>query len=310
MRNGLIISAILHLGMIVLAVFGLPVLFQPDEPETQPLLVELVTVAEVTTSQAPPEPEPEPEPEPVKKVEVEKKPPPKPPEPVAAPAPPRPAPPEVKPAPPAPKPEPKPKELAELPKPAPKPAPRPKPKPEPQAKPVDLSKAPKPRTKPVRPEKRFSADRIAALLDKRQKDKPPPVARAAETAAKAAAPAEPQPAPRLALSTDQPLTMNEIDAIRFQIQQCWSVPAGARDAENLVVRIRIFLKPDGSLARPPEIIDGARMNLPGENFFRVAAESARRAVQKCSPLKNLPVTKYERWREITLTFNPKEMLQG
>ncbi len=293
----------LHVSMIVLAVFGLPSLFQPDELETQPLLVELVTVDEVTTSQAPPEPEPEPEP--VKEVEVEKKPPPKPPEPVAAPAPPPPAPPEAKPTPPAPKPEPKPKELAEVPKPEPKP----KPKPEPQAKPVDLSKAPKPRTKPVKPEKRFSADRIAALLDKRMKDQKQPVAKAAETTAKAAQ-AERKPTPRVALSSDQPLTMSEIDAIRFQIQQCWSIPAGARDAENLIVQIRIFLKPDGSLARPPEIIDGGRMTRPGEEFFRVAAESARRAVQKCSPLKNLPVTKYERWREITLTFNPKEMLQG
>lgn len=303
MRNGLIISAVLHVGMIVLAVFGLPSLFQPDDIETQPLLVELVTVDEVTTSQA--QPEPEPEPEPVKEVEVEKKPPPKPPEPVATPAPPAPAPPVAKPAPPPPKPEPKPKELAE----APKPEPKPEPKAAPEAKPVDLSKAPRPRTKPTKPEKRFSTDRIAALLDKRKQKQPSPTAKVAETSTKTAK-AESRPSPRAAISSDQPLTMSEIDAIRFQIQQCWSVPAGARDAEDLIVQVKIFLKPDGSLARPPEIVDSARMARPGEEFFRVAAESARRAVQRCSPLKNLPVTKYERWREITLTFNPREMLQG
>lgn len=290
----------LHVSMIVLAVFGLPRVFQPDEVETQPLLVELVTVAEVTTSQA----KPEPEPEPVKEVEVEKKPPPKPPEPVAASAPPpAPAPPVAKPAPPPPKPEPKPQKLAEAPK------PEPKPKPEPEARPVDLSKAPKPRTRPVKPQDRFSADRIAALLDKRKQDQKRQTATVSDASAKPPK-AEAKPSPRVALSSDQPLTMSEIDAIRFQIQQCWSIPAGARDAENLVVQIRIFLKPDGSLAGPPEIVDGARMNRPGQEFFRVAAESARRAVQRCSPLKNLPVAKYERWREITLTFNPKEMLQG
>ena len=282
----------LHVSMVVLAVFGLPSVFQPVELETQPLLVELVTVAEVTTSQA----KPEPEPERVKEVEVEKTPPPKPPEPVAAP-PPAPAPPVAKPAPRPPKPEPKPQKLAEA------------PKPEPEVKPVDLSKAPKPRTRPVKPQDRFSADRIAALLDKRKQDQKQPTAKVADASAKPPK-TEAKPSPRVALSSDQPLTMSEIDAIRFQIQQCWSIPAGARDAENLVVQIRIFLKPDGSLAGPPEIVDGARMNRPGQEFFRVAAESARRAVQKCSPLKNLPVTKYERWREITLTFNPKEMLQG
>ena len=40
------------------------------------------------------------------------------------------------------------------------------------------------------------------------------------------------------------------------------------------------------------------------------AESARRAVQVCSPLQNLPVEKYEQWRELTINFDPKEMLRG
>jgi hypothetical protein len=52
------------------------------------------------------------------------------------------------------------------------------------------------------------------------------------------------------------------------------------------------------------------MSRPGEEFFRAAAESAYRAVKKCTPLRQLPVTKYERWRDIELTFNPKEMLEG
>ena len=45
------------------------------------------------------------------------------------------------------------------------------------------------------------------------------------------------------------------DAIRSQVEPCWSVPAGARDAENLQVRIRIYMRPDGDLARPPVIVD-------------------------------------------------------
>jgi len=47
-----------------------------------------------------------------------------------------------------------------------------------------------------------------------------------------------------------------------------------------------------------------------DDFFRTAAESAVRAVRLCTPLKNLPTTKYDRWQEITLTFNPREMLGG
>jgi hypothetical protein len=103
------------------------------------------------------------------------------------------------------------------------------------------------------------------------------------------------------------MTMSEIAAIRYQIQQCWSIPAGARDAENLVVRIKVFLNSDGSLSKAPEIVGG---NGASDPFYRTAAESARRAILKCSPLKNLPAAKYARWREITLTFNPRDMLGG
>ena len=75
------------------------------------------------------------------------------------------------------------------------------------------------------------------------------------------------------------------------------------------MKIRIYLLPDGNLARPPEIVDQMRMNLPGQGYFRVAAESARRAVQRCAPLK-LPVESYDIWRDTELTFDPKEMLEG
>ena len=46
-----------------------------------------------------------------------------------------------------------------------------------------------------------------------------------------------------------------------------------------------------------------------DRFYRAAAESAMRAVQndKCSPLK-LPPDKYDRWKEITLTFDPSKMV--
>ncbi|HEY8351936.1 MAG TPA: hypothetical protein VIK87_05285, partial [Sphingomonadales bacterium] len=97
------------------------------------------------------------------------------------------------------------------------------------------------------------------------------------------------------------------DLIRSQIQPCWSVPAGAQSAENLQVEIRIYLHPNGALARAPEIVDTARM--ARDDYYRVAAESARRAVQRCAPLK-LPPETYDLWREIVLSFDPKDMLGG
>jgi hypothetical protein len=47
----------------------------------------------------------------------------------------------------------------------------------------------------------------------------------------------------------------------------------------------------------------------GDPFYRSAAESALRAVlnPQCSPLK-LPPEKFDQWKTLELTFNPKDLL--
>ena len=58
-----------------------------------------------------------------------------------------------------------------------------------------------------------------------------------------------------------------------------------------------------------EILDHARMNKPGQGFYKVLAESALRAVKLCQPLR-VPSTGYERWKELQLNFDAREMLEG
>ena len=104
------------------------------------------------------------------------------------------------------------------------------------------------------------------------------------------------------------LTLSEEDALKAQIFGCWSIPLGLPYNENLLVRIRLKLKPDGTLIKS-EILDHARMNMPGQNFYKVLAESALRAIQLCQPLK-VPASGYERWKNLQLNFDAKEMLGG
>ena len=104
------------------------------------------------------------------------------------------------------------------------------------------------------------------------------------------------------------LTLSEEDALKAQIFGCWSIPLGLPYNENLLVRIKLKLKPDGTII-DSEIIDHARMNMPGQNFYRVLAESALRAVQLCQPLR-VPSTGYERWKDLQLNFDAREMLEG
>lgn len=275
MRRGAMLSAIVHVVVGLLAFFGLPQLFEREIAVDQPIWVEVFTIDEETA--APPAPvKPEPEPEPI----AESAPKPKP-EPVKVQVPPPP----------------QPKEVARA---EPKPVPAPEPAPTPMPKPA---RKPKPPAPPQPKDSFASVQDTVALLDKRLKEQP-------RTTPERPAPPEPpeavEPVPVVA-QVDRQVTLSEIDAIRRQIEDNWIVPAGARDAANLVVEIRIVLAPDGTVL-DAKILDQARLNQSGDGFFRVAAESAYRAVLKSTPLKGLPPEKYESWREIVLAFDPKNVV--
>ena len=104
------------------------------------------------------------------------------------------------------------------------------------------------------------------------------------------------------------LTLSQEDALRAQIFGCWSVPLGLPYDENLLVRIKLSLKKDGTIMKS-EILDHQRMNRPDQKFYKVLAESALRAVKLCQPLR-VPTTGYERWKELQLNFDAREMLEG
>tara|TARA_B100000989_G_scaffold201754_1_gene152650 strand:- start:1355 stop:2122 length:768 start_codon:yes stop_codon:yes gene_type:complete len=104
------------------------------------------------------------------------------------------------------------------------------------------------------------------------------------------------------------LTLSEEDALRAQIFGCWSVPLGLPYNDNLLVRIKLELKKDGTIMKS-EILDHERMNKPDQKFYKILAESALRAVRLCQPLK-VPPTGYDKWKNLQLNFNPTEMLKG
>ena len=103
------------------------------------------------------------------------------------------------------------------------------------------------------------------------------------------------------------LTATQIDLIRQTIRKCWHFPAGLRNAEDLVVDIRMELDHGGNVKKA-EIVDKNRM--AADPDFRTAAENAYRAVldPKCNPLP-LPKEHYEEWKDLELSFNPKDMFE-
>ncbi len=210
------------------------------------------------------------------------------------------------------KPKSKPKPVAKAkPKPKPKPKPRKQAKPKPKPKPKKTVRA-KPRPKPqpvkkqpVRRTSEFDPDNIAALLNKLP-DKPAPKAapalRPAPVKQRQAAVAP--PVYGRSHGADTTMSANEIDAFKAQISQCWRPPTGGLGSRDLNVKLRIKFKPDGTLARPPELA-----NFSGSPFFRPAAEAAKRAVWQCQPYR-MPKDKYATWQDMILNFDPRDMFGG
>jgi len=109
-------------------------------------------------------------------------------------------------------------------------------------------------------------------------------------------------------NADSPLSLSEVDFIKQQIQKCWNVPAGARDSQNLKVRLKVKMNEDGSL-KEVKVVDISRYGSDG--YFRAAADSAVRAVKLCTPLKDLPANKYggdKGWGNMEINFDPKDMI--
>jgi outer membrane biosynthesis protein TonB len=295
MRVAAGISAAIHLALIGVMYFGLPLSFDSATVVMPPVIeVEFVRLDE-ETKLTPPEPAKEPPPAPaIAKEEAPE------PEPVPEPAEPeKTAEPEPEPQPVVEEPAP-PEPMEQAVKPAPKPKEIKRPPPKPRLRPKLAKKLP---SEPKKQRPKFDPNRLIAKLDKKLKERQRPAAvqPKADTA--------PVDQPRQAAVTTNigsQMTISELDLIRAHIGRNWSPNWGAPGIERMVVRIRIFLRADGSLSKPPEIIEE---NAAGqsEQVFRPFADSALRAVLKSVPLP-VPREKFNVWREIDFTFSLKEML--
>jgi outer membrane biosynthesis protein TonB len=301
-RRGMALSGALHLVLIALLIFGLPSLFSPPPPQEMPIAVDLVDIGPETRATHPNPNPPQHAAKPVEPVpgpaaaEPEHKPePPQPTVPASAAAAPTPEPPVH--------PEPKP-----VPTPSP---PLPQAKPQPPPEPVEKVAAPRPQEKLEPPKKALDAARAQAskydpgqfdtLLRNLAADNPPSPDEPPRKSSTVTGTRSSQPKAPLGSR----LSASEIDMVREQISRCWNVPAGARDASDLIVEIRVVVSPDGNVQQA-RIVDQARV--ASDPFFRAAAESARRAFfnPECRPL-HLPADKYDLWRDMVVDFTPKDL---
>lgn len=284
MKNAFIASGVLHVGILVVSLIGIPFLAKPPPLIITPVSIELVDISDVTQTDRVAEPIKEDKPK-----DIEKPEPPKAAPKMTAPTPPdltQPEPEEIE----------KPKEVEEPPKPEPilevpkeeKPKPIEKPKPKPKPKPKE-----KPKPKPKQ-EDLFDSllKNLAPDAEEQQEEKPKE--KEEDTASG-----------NIAKLADQ-LSISELDAFKYQLEPCWNVPAGAKYAEDLAVEIRVSMARDGTVNKA-SVLNTGRYNR--DSSFRAAADSALRSLRnpRCSPLK-LPPEKYDQWKSIVINFDPQSML--
>ena len=113
----------------------------------------------------------------------------------------------------------------------------------------------------------FDPNNIAALIDKSKEE-------SAETTNRNDKVTQDQQKDILSGS----LTLSEEDALKAQIFGCWSIPLGLPYNENLLVRIKLQLNPDGTVSQS-EILDHARMNKPGQGFYKVLSRKCSKGYQ-------------------------------
>jgi outer membrane biosynthesis protein TonB len=305
LRSWLAFSIAIHALILALMIFGLPY-FHTKPAEVPPMIsVELVQMGKETTTNKVSDAN-----KVVKQPQEQQPAPPTPPPPQAQPTPPQPEkPPEPQPQP-RPEPQPAP-EVPDISQPTPElkvpdlvvktPLPD-APKlaavapqvPEVTVPKVDLKKVP---PKPTTPN-------FDALLKNLTKDKPQPIA---DQPPVPQAKAPPTRASGAHAPISANLTASELAALSAQLGRCWSIPAAAKDAQDLIVDVDVTVNPDRTLAGSPVIDDQGRM--ASDPAFRAAAMAAVRALRnpQCSPLE-LPPDKYDEWQTMTIHFDPKEML--
>lgn len=157
------------------------------------------------------------------------------------------------------------------------------------------AKIPTPPKRPPQAQPKFDPRQVAALLDKQTPQRKEATGTTISDTPMVGAPR----------AKGSQLSQNELDALRARLAQLWNPPAGARNPQELVVTIRIRLKPDGTLADGPQVQTSGNSSL-----FLASRDSAIRAVFRGQPFDMLRPETYEEWKDIEVTFDPRDMIRG
>lgn len=92
-----------------------------------------------------------------------------------------------------------------------------------------------------------------------------------------------------------------VTEFRRHLKSCMKRPASLSTGDDVKVKLRVMMNPDGKLAAPPLLIE-ASASAKGPLLL----QSATQALQACQPYTMLPRDRYGEWKVLDLDFSPRD----
>lgn len=92
-----------------------------------------------------------------------------------------------------------------------------------------------------------------------------------------------------------------VDTLRRHLKTCSKLPAALSPSDNVAVKLRVQMTPDGRLAAEPALIEGTA-SIKGVQLMQGAVA----ALTACQPYAMLPADRYGEWKVLDLSFTPHD----
>jgi hypothetical protein len=107
-------------------------------------------------------------------------------------------------------------------------------------------------------------------------------------------------------STTADIASSRIAEFRSHLKTCSKLPAAVAPSDEIEIKLRVFMTPEGRLAAEPFPIG---VKHPSENGPALL-HSAIAALHACEPYQMLPADRYGEWKVLDLNFTPRDFVGG
>jgi len=97
------------------------------------------------------------------------------------------------------------------------------------------------------------------------------------------------------------ISSSVVAEFRRHLKTCSKLPASLASNDDVKVKLRVLMTPEGRLAADPILIE-ASASMKGPLLM----QGAIRALQACQPYAMLPADRYGEWKVIDLSFTPQD----